>query len=139
MKDPWNSELLPLLSQCPTEVREQKALYFPIIILLTEWIDTLFATPWHTLNMAKKLGTILILDTYSVTCYYYTMHFNSNWTTLFLRKKNQEDFFPFLKKILLDIFFIYISNAIPNVPYTLPLPWSPTHPLPLLSPSVPLD
>jgi hypothetical protein len=27
----------------------------------------------------------------------------------------------FLKKILLDIFFIYISNAISKVPYTLPL------------------
>jgi hypothetical protein len=29
----------------------------------------------------------------------------------------------------LDIFFIYISNAIQKVPYTLPLPCSPTHPL----------
>jgi hypothetical protein len=29
-------------------------------------------------------------------------------------------FLFFLKKILLDIFFIYISNAIPKVPYTLP-------------------
>jgi hypothetical protein len=28
---------------------------------------------------------------------------------------------------LLDIFFIYISNAIPKVPYTLPPPCSPTH------------
>jgi hypothetical protein len=34
---------------------------------------------------------------------------------------------PFL---LLDIFFIYISNAILKVPYTLPPPCSPTHPLP---------
>jgi hypothetical protein len=40
--------------------------------------------------------------------------------------------------ILLDIFFIYISNAIPKVPYTLPPPCSPTHPLPLLGPGVPL-
>jgi hypothetical protein len=39
---------------------------------------------------------------------------------------------------LLDIFFIYISNAIPKIPYTLPLPCSPTHPLPLLGPGVPL-
>jgi hypothetical protein len=39
---------------------------------------------------------------------------------------------------LLDIFFIYISNAIPKVPYNLPLPCSPTHPLPLLGPSIPL-
>ena len=39
---------------------------------------------------------------------------------------------------LLGIFFIYISNAIPKVPYTLPLPCSPTHPLPLLGPGVPL-
>jgi hypothetical protein len=29
---------------------------------------------------------------------------------------------------LLDIFFIYISNAILKVPYTRPLPCSPTHP-----------
>jgi hypothetical protein len=45
---------------------------------------------------------------------------------------------PTFKKNLLDIFFIYISNAIPKVPYTLPPPWSPTHPLPLLCPGVPL-
>ena len=41
-------------------------------------------------------------------------------------------------QFLLDIFFIYISNAIPKVPYTLPLPCSPTHPLPLLGPGIPL-
>jgi hypothetical protein len=28
----------------------------------------------------------------------------------------------FLNNILLDIFFIYISNAIPKVPYTSPCP-----------------
>jgi hypothetical protein len=46
----------------------------------------------------------------------------------------------FLKFIyfLLDIFFIYISNAILKVPYTLPSPCSPTHPLPLLGPGIPL-
>jgi hypothetical protein len=31
------------------------------------------------------------------------------------------------KIFLLDIFFIYISNAILKVPYTLPPPCSPTH------------
>ena len=40
--------------------------------------------------------------------------------------------------ILLDIFFIYISNAIQEVPYALPLPCSPTHPLLLPGPDVPL-
>jgi hypothetical protein len=40
--------------------------------------------------------------------------------------------------VLLDIFFIYISNAIPKVPYTLSTPCSPTHPLPLLGPGFPL-
>jgi hypothetical protein len=39
---------------------------------------------------------------------------------------------------LLDIFFIYISNAIPKVPYTLPPPYSPTHPILLPGPCVPL-
>jgi hypothetical protein len=40
---------------------------------------------------------------------------------------------------LLEIFLIYISNAILKVPYTLPPPpCSPTHPLPLLGPGVPL-
>jgi hypothetical protein len=37
---------------------------------------------------------------------------------------------------LLGIFFTYISNAIPKVPHTPP--HSPTHPLPLLGPGVPL-
>ena len=40
--------------------------------------------------------------------------------------------------ISLDIFFIYIPNAILKVPYTLPLPCSPTHPLPLLGPGISL-
>jgi hypothetical protein len=39
---------------------------------------------------------------------------------------------------LLDIFFIYIPNAIPKVPYTLSPPCSPTHLVPLLDPGVPL-
>jgi hypothetical protein len=39
---------------------------------------------------------------------------------------------------LLDIFLIYISNATPKVSYTLPPPCSPTHPLPLLGPGIPL-
>jgi hypothetical protein len=39
---------------------------------------------------------------------------------------------------LLDIFFIYISNAIPKAPYTLPLPYSPTYPLLLLGSGIPL-
>jgi hypothetical protein len=43
-----------------------------------------------------------------------------------------------LNLILLDIFFIYISNAIPKVPYILPSPCSLTHPLPLLGPGVPV-
>ena len=38
----------------------------------------------------------------------------------------------------LGIFFIYIFSAIPKVPHTLPTPHSPTHPLPLLGPGVPL-
>jgi hypothetical protein len=51
-----------------------------------------------------------------------------------LKQKNTPSFFNFL----LYIFFIYISNAIPKGPYTLPLPCSPTHPLPLLGPGIPL-
>jgi hypothetical protein len=50
---------------------------------------------------------------------------------------NSSNFFIYLF-ILLDIFFNYISNAIPKVPYTLLLPCSPTHSLPLLGPGVPL-
>jgi hypothetical protein len=44
----------------------------------------------------------------------------------------------FFLNFLLDIFFIYISNAIPKFSYTLPLPCSPTHSLPLLGPGIPL-
>jgi hypothetical protein len=46
--------------------------------------------------------------------------------------------FGFHFVFLLDIFFIYISNAIPKVPYTLPVPCSPTHQLPLPGPGIPL-
>jgi hypothetical protein len=48
-----------------------------------------------------------------------------------------EGFFIFIY-FLLEIFFIYISNAIPKVPYTLPPPCSPTHPLPLPGPGITL-
>jgi hypothetical protein len=53
--------------------------------------------------------------------------------------KKDSIFFFFFFYTLLDIFFIYISNAIPKVPYTLPLPCSPFHPLPLLGPGVPMS
>jgi hypothetical protein len=43
----------------------------------------------------------------------------------------------FFHLFLLDIFFIYISNAIPKVPYTLPKPFPPTHPIPLLGHGIP--
>jgi hypothetical protein len=43
-------------------------------------------------------------------------------------------FFTFL----LDTFFIYISNAIPKAPYILPPPCSPTHPLLLPGPGIPI-
>jgi hypothetical protein len=49
-------------------------------------------------------------------------------------KKRNLAFYNFL----LDIFFIYISNAIPKAPYTLLLPCSPTHPLLLPGPGIPL-
>jgi len=39
-------------------------------------------------------------------------------------------------QFLLGIYFTYISNAIPKVPYTLPAPCTPTHPL--LGPGVSL-
>jgi hypothetical protein len=44
----------------------------------------------------------------------------------------------FSTHILLDIFFIYNSNAIPKVPHALPPPCSPTHPLLLPGPGIPL-
>jgi hypothetical protein len=47
-------------------------------------------------------------------------------------------FYFYFYFILLDIFFIYISNAILKVPYSLHQPCSPTYPLPLLGPGVPL-
>jgi hypothetical protein len=44
----------------------------------------------------------------------------------------------FLNFILLDIFFIYTLNAISNASYTLAMPYSPTHPLLLPGPGIPL-
>jgi hypothetical protein len=47
-------------------------------------------------------------------------------------------FYSYFLKFLSDIFFIYISDAIPKVPYTLPTPCSPIHPLLLPGPGIPL-
>jgi hypothetical protein len=52
--------------------------------------------------------------------------------TCFTYFSSSINFYLFFKMYLLGIFFIYISNAIPKVPHTLP------HPLPLLDPGVPL-
>jgi hypothetical protein len=52
--------------------------------------------------------------------------------------ENEKESDDFLLFILLDIFFIYISDAILKVPYTLSLPCSPTHQLPILGPGIPL-
>jgi hypothetical protein len=50
----------------------------------------------------------------------------------FYKNKSRDNvFFFFFKYFLLGIFLIYISNAIPKVPHTLP-------PLPLFGPGVPL-
>jgi hypothetical protein len=56
---------------------------------------------------------------------------------VYIPKAKTVGFFP-QNNFLLDIFFIYISNAIPKVPYTLPPPCSPTHPLPFTDPGIPL-
>jgi hypothetical protein len=45
---------------------------------------------------------------------------------------------PFFFQFFIRYLLHYILNAIPKVPYTLPTPSSPTHPLPLLGPGVPL-
>ena len=44
----------------------------------------------------------------------------------------------FFSNFLLDIYFTYISNSIPKLPYTLPLPCSPILLLQILGPCVPL-
>jgi hypothetical protein len=44
--------------------------------------------------------------------------------------------FSKFKALLLDIFFIYISNVVPKAPYTLSQPCSPAHPLLLPSPGI---
>jgi hypothetical protein len=49
-----------------------------------------------------------------------------------------EEWTFFLFFFLLDIFFIYISNVISKVPYTLPLPCYATYPLLLPGPGIPL-
>jgi hypothetical protein len=50
----------------------------------------------------------------------------------------RRDFFFNLTIVLLDVFFIYISNAVPKVPYTFPPPCSPSHSLLLPGPGIPL-
>jgi hypothetical protein len=53
-------------------------------------------------------------------------------------KKNLRSNILIIFFFLLDIFFIYISNAIQKVLYTLAIPCSPTHPLLLPGPGITL-
>jgi hypothetical protein len=61
----------------------------------------------------------------------------SDWRPLGFATLSNFYFYYFLL-FLLDIFFIYISSAIPKAPYTVPTPCSLTHPLPLPCPGIPL-
>jgi hypothetical protein len=54
-----------------------------------------------------------------------------------LEAPRQDITFKKIFHFLLGIFLIYISNAIPRVPHTLPQ-HSPIHPLPLFGPGIPL-
>jgi hypothetical protein len=47
-------------------------------------------------------------------------------------------FYIYFIVVFLDIFFIYISNDIQTVPYTLPPPCFCTHPLPHFGHGIPL-
>jgi hypothetical protein len=64
--------------------------------------------------------------------------FSLHWSTDVCLLHALSFFLIFIYLFLLNIFFIYISNAIPKVPYTLPPPCSPTQPLPILGPGIPL-
>jgi hypothetical protein len=63
----------------------------------------------------------------------------ADWGSLHLFSSSAEgtSFFFLIYFFLLGIFLIYISNAIPKVPHTHPPP-SPTLPLPLFGPGIPL-
>jgi hypothetical protein len=56
----------------------------------------------------------------------------------YMKLKEHCSMLIFIFIFLLSIFFIYISKAIPKVPHTLPHTHSPTDPLPLPGPGVPL-
>jgi hypothetical protein len=98
----------------------------PIAVVLTGGTETMSSeavccSSFVALNAVPAMDAFLVL---------------SNLSSGFLQKPAYLDLF--LNYFLLDIFFIYISNAISKVPYTLPLACSPTHSLPLLGPGIPL-
>jgi hypothetical protein len=59
-------------------------------------------------------------------------------STEYILYRGNHFYFFFKKTFLLDIFFIYISNAMLKVPYALHLPCSQTHTLLLPGPGIPL-
>jgi hypothetical protein len=75
----------------------------------------------------------------SIPSFLRTLQIDSRVVVPVCNSTSNEGVFFFLHwNFLLDIFFICISNAISNTPYTFPLPCSPTHPLPLSGPGIPL-
>ena len=101
--------------------------------ILGKWIRI----NWYNMDNNKyssiKLSFYLFIYLVCVcvcVCVYARAHTHVHtYITVFLCQKT---IFFFLIYFLLDIFFIYISNVFPKVPYTLFPPCSPTHPLPLL-------
>jgi hypothetical protein len=91
-----------------------------------------FISFWHTVS----LKSLTVFDQWSS---YFALWVTVLVRVLLLWTDTMTKVFFFLSFFFkLDIFFIYISNAILKVPYTLPQPCSPTHPLPLLDPGFPL-
>ena len=95
---------------------------YSLSCLLSSWLSCNFEKPRALCHFFFFFFSFILFKILNLSFLY---HRSSEWITIKIL-------------FLLDIFFIYISNAIPKVPYTLPLPYSPTHPLPLPGPGIPL-
>jgi hypothetical protein len=131
---PMKPLLLPLPLPSPSP---NLPLNLPLSISLSSLLyASLFLTLSLNLSFSDSLSPSLPLS--SLFSVYLSISLWFFLSLFFYTSSHIQPWLLFFNNFLLDIFFIYISNAIWKVPYTLPLPCSPTHPLPFLGPGIPL-
>jgi hypothetical protein len=116
-----------LLHQPRCELRLYLVLLYLVLLCLdvVPWRLLYFEGKWRGMDLEERSSRVGTREEWKEGKYGQDVLYERRISFLF-----------FALLFLLDIFFIYLSNAIPKASYKLPPPCSPTHPLPLPGPGI---